>query len=93
MSSPNQIKKDTSRVFINLLQLDLDDEEESIFIRILRDMMLENGIEAIVLLSYEDLRNIKDQADKQGTGLPFYLVTEIKSLQFYLKHLQEKGMH
>ena len=44
-------------------------------------------------LSQEELQSIKVQAHKKATKLTSYLANTIKSLKFYLKHLQEKGSH
>ena len=57
---------------------------------VLSDMASKHGIDAIVLLSCEELREIKAKAHKQATNLPHYLIGEMKSLQFYLKNLQKK---
>ena len=86
MSAPNQTEKYVSNVLINLFQLDLEDEEESIFMVTLIDTLSEDGTGAITLLHYEDIRNI-------GANFPFYLVVEVKSLHFYLNHLQEQGLY
>ena len=59
---------------------------------ILIETMSEDGVDAMVLLCREELRNVKVRADRQSTNLPFYLHNEIKSLQFYLKHLQKKAL-
>ena len=58
----------------------------------LRDVASKDGMQSIVLFSYRELRSIKAKAGKQGTNIPSYLLGDVKSLQFYLKNLQEKGM-
>ena len=83
MPLPNQIEKEISHLFFNLLELDLEDEEESIFMSVVSDIDSKVGVEAIALLSCEDLRSI-------GTNLPFCLAVEFKSLQLHLHHLQEE---
>ena len=60
----------------------------------LSETVLKHGIGAIVLLSHEELREIlreiKAKASKKDVNLPVYLTGYVKSLQFYLKNLQEK---
>ena len=85
MTETNQTEKDAINALISLLQLDEEDEEESIFMIILRDTMSEDGADIIALFSYKDLRNT-------GARIPFYLVVEVKLLQFCLKYLQEQGL-
>ena len=53
--------------------------------------MSEDETNDAVLLFGEDVRNVKAQAWKQASNLPFYLLKDMKSLHFCLKHLQEKG--
>ena len=64
MTSPNQIDKYTSRLFFNLIELDPKDEEESMFMSVLSDMMSKHGLDAMPRVSCEDLRII-------GANLPF----------------------
>ena len=71
MPVPNQIEECASNVLINIFLLDPEDEEESIFIIILRDTMSEDITDSTALLSCEDIHN-------SGVNLPFYLVTEVK---------------
>ena len=52
-------------------------------------MALKHGTCAMALLSHEELREIKDKANKQGTNLRHYLYGDVNSIQFYLKNLQE----
>ena len=61
-----------------------------VFISVLSEIASKHGAEAIVLLSRDELREIKAKADKKGTNLPRYLLGDVKSLQFCLKNLQEK---
>ena len=80
-------------IFFKLFQWDLEDKNESIFMSILRDVMSEDGTDVVVLLSREEFRSTKSQTGKQAANLPSCLANGIKSLQFCLKHLQEKGSH
>ena len=99
MPSPDQTKKELDHVFINLFELgpwDKEDwkEDHLIFIEILREIALKHGIDAIVILSHEELREIlheiQARASEQDTKLCFYLSGDVKQLQFYLNNLQEK---
>ena len=78
------------QIFFNLFELDLEDEEDSIFARILKRKLSKYGVEAMVLLSFEELREIKEKLDKQAENLPSCLFSKMKALQFYLKHLHAK---
>ena len=49
-------------------------------------------MDAVVILRCEELREIKDQEGKQAVSLPSYVLSEMKSLQFHLKHLKEAWM-
>ena len=71
-----------NHLFFNLLELHPEDEEESIFMRFLRDIASKQGTDSIVIFPSEDLRIT-------GLNLPIRLVVEVKSIQFCLKHLQE----
>ena len=86
MHSPNQIVKDMNHAFFDLIELDPEDEEEKMFMSVLCDTTSEHGTDAIALLSCEDLLSM-------DANLPFYLVEEVKSLQLYLKRLQEEGFY
>ena len=101
MPSPDQKKKELDLIFFNLLWLDPEEEEcwneeYLIFIKIISDMASKHRIEAIVLLSHEEIRKIlseiKAKASKQGTNSPRCLSSDVRSLQIYLKTLQEKGL-
>ena len=52
----------------------------------LRDISSNHGTDAIALLPHEDLRST-------GLNIHILLTVEVKLLQFYLKHLQEEGIH
>ena len=52
----------------------------------------EDRTDTTALFSREELRHLKSQVDKQAANLPFYLVGDVKSLQFHINHLQEKGL-
>ena len=80
MPLSNQIKKETNHVFFSLLELDPEGKEESTFMSVLSDIASKHGTDVIDLSPYEETRSA-------GSSLPFYLVVEIKSLQFCLKHL------
>ena len=80
MHSPNQIEKEMNHLLFNLFELDPEDEEESIFISILRDIASKNGADCMALFPYKDLHIT-------GLNLPIHLSVEVKSIQFYLKHL------
>ena len=80
MPSPNQTKKEMCRIFFNIFELDPKDEDDSIFTSILSRKLSQDGTDAAVLLSYEELGKIKTKVDKKGTSLPSYLLGKIKSL-------------
>ena len=78
-------------MFFKLFWLDIEDEEDwneehLIFIKILNDMTSKHGTDAIVILSHEELRKIlretKAKGNKKGTNLPYYVSSDVKSLQF-----------
>ena len=52
MPSPNQIENEMNNLFFKLLELDLEDEEESILMSVLRDITSKHGVDTIALLSY-----------------------------------------
>ena len=83
MPSPNQTEKETNHLFFNLIELDPEDEEDSIFMSVLNDITSKCGIGTIDLLPREDLHSTR-------LNLPDCLAVEVKSLQHYLKHFQEK---
>ena len=77
-------------IFSNLFELDLEDkedskEEDSISMTFLSGIDTNHGIDSIVLLTCEDYRST-------CLSLSIRLAVKVKSLQFYLKCLQEKGM-
>ena len=84
MPSPDQIEKEIDHVFFNLLGLDQEDEEDSIFVRVLRYIASKQRIDGTSLFPCEDFRST-------CFNLHMRLFVEVRSLQFYLKHLQEKG--
>ena len=47
MLSPDQIEKDRSHLFFSLIELDPEDEEESIFMSVLSNIASKHGINAI----------------------------------------------
>ena len=49
MASPDQTEKETSRLFFKLLELDPEDQEESIFMSVLSDIASNHGTDAISL--------------------------------------------
>ena len=71
-------------LFFNLFELDPEDEEDSILMSVLRKIVSKYGLCAIDLFPHGDIR-------RKGLKLPLRLAVEVKSLQFYLKHLKEKG--
>ena len=79
-------------MFFNFFELDQDDEKTQHFQASYQKKCLKDGEDAVVFLSFEELREIKAQSDNQAKNLPTYLFSEMKLLQFYLKHLQEKGL-
>ena len=85
MPLPNKIEKEMDRIFIDLFELDTEDGEDSIFMWVLNDMVSMHGMDTIVLWPREDLHI-------RGLILLIHLAVEVKSLQFYLKHLQEKEL-
>ena len=86
MPSPNQTKKEMDHIFSNLLELDPEDEDDSMFIRILTKKLSKHGIGAMVLLPWKELCEMLDE------NLCFCHLRKIKSLPFYLKNFQEKGL-
>ena len=59
---------------------------------VLRETSSKHGIDAIALLYHEEVLEIIAKARNQGTNIPYYLRGHVKSLQLYLKNLQEKGL-
>ena len=57
----------------NLIELDLEYEEESIFMSVLSNISSKRGMDAIALLIFENLRST-------CASLPFYLGAKVKSL-------------
>ena len=51
MHSPNQIEKEMSHLFFNLLELDPEDKEDSIFMSVLSDIVSKYEINAIALFT------------------------------------------
>ena len=83
MPSPNQKEKEIDHIFFNLFELDLEYEEDSIFMIVLNDIASKHGTDATSILPHEDLRIT-------GLNLPIHIAVEFKSLQFHLKNLKEK---
>ena len=84
MPYPNQIEKEIDHMFFNLLELNPEDEEGLIFMSVLSVIASKYGTCTIDLFPYEDFRS-------KGLNLPIRLAVNVKSFQFYLKYLQEKG--
>ena len=59
------------QLFFSLLELDLEHEEESIFISVLSGIDSKHKTDAIDIFPYEDLRNT-------GASLPICLAVEVK---------------
>ena len=78
MTSPTQIEKENT--FFNLLELDLEDEEDSIFMSVLSDIASKRGMDTTAFFPSEDLRSTI-------LNLPTFLVVKAKSLHLHLKHL------
>ena len=72
-------------LFFDLFELDTENEEDSIFMGVLKDATSKHGMDSIALLEHEELRTTY-------LSIPIRLDVEVNSLQFYLKHLQEKGL-
>ena len=97
MPSTDQTKKELDHIFFNLFELDQEDEEDwneenLVFMSVLSDIASKHRTYDIALLSHEELRGIIAKESKQDINLPHYLRGHVKSLQFCLKNLQEKGL-
>ena len=77
-------------IFFNLFELYPEDEDHSIFAIILARKISKDTTGAMVLLSFEEPREIKAQSWKQADNRHSYLLSKIKPLQFCLKNFQEK---
>ena len=75
-----------NHLFFNLFELDLEDEEDSIFMSVLSDIASKYGVDATILFTCEDLCST-------CLNLPICLALEVKLCQFYLKHLQEEALY
>ena len=90
MPEPNQMEKEMDHIFFSLFETDLEDEKDSneedlTLMSILSEIDSKHGTDTMSLLLYEDLRST-------GLNLPVRLSVKVKSFQFYLKHLKEKGL-
>ena len=73
-------------IFFNLFGLVREEEDDSSFASILTRKWSKDGTDAMVLLPWKELREM------QHENLCFYHLRKIKSLQFYMKNFQEKGL-
>ena len=85
MPLSNQTEKKMNHIFFNLFELDLENEEDAIFIGVLNDATSKHGMDAIALLKCEELLST-------CLSVHVRLDVEVNSLQLYLKHFQEKEM-
>ena len=51
------------------------------------------GVDYLIILSYEDICNIYAQLDRKASNISRRIITGIKKLQFWLKHLQQRWHH
>ena len=82
------LEKTLWKLFIDLFDWDPEDQGDMTYIKVLAECEVEPM--DLVLLSSKELRQICLQSEKRYFDMSRRLSSNVRSLQFYLKNLQEK---
>ena len=90
-SSSDKKRRDATHVLEIFLDCDPEDEEDSTFMQVFQELTSIGGFYDLIILSNEDLRNLHAQFDRKTNDISRRSIIGIEKLQFYLKHLQQRG--
>ena len=85
--------RDVTRILKNILDYDPEDEEELAFTQVFRELDSIDGIDILITISSDNRRTLHSNLIKKKNSISFFSLMSIKSLQFELKNLQQRGLY
>ena len=86
---PSHLEDTLWELFVDLFDWDPENQRDMTYIKVLSEYEVEPM--DLVMLSREELHKIYLRAEKRHPNMSRRLSSNVRSLQFYLKNLQEKG--